>query len=103
MEASVSYRIYTNLFQQDMIPDIYSLHWKTIHISLGVAWNVGPYNIIRFLEHPNINPNLTKLSTIRKNPNRNNKVLITARLYKYNLEKNIAARLYKYNLAAIFF
>ena len=33
----------TILFPQDMIQDIYNLHWNIIHKSTGVTRNVGPY------------------------------------------------------------
>ena len=48
-----------NLFPQDMIQDIYKLHWNTIHKSTGVTWNVGLYKLIRLPGHPNLNLNLT--------------------------------------------
>ena len=31
------------LFPQDMIQDIYKLHWNITHKSTGVTWNVGLY------------------------------------------------------------
>ena len=37
----------------------YILHWNVIPKSIGVAWNVGPYKLIRLPGHPNINLNLT--------------------------------------------
>ena len=51
---------YTNLFPKDMIQDIYSLQRNAIRKSIGVAWYVGPYKLIRLPGHPNPKPNLIK-------------------------------------------
>ena len=55
----------TILFPQDMIQDIYKLHWNIIHKSTGVTLTVGPYKLIRLPGHPNLNLNLAQLNTIR--------------------------------------
>ena len=57
-------RFETILFPQDMIQDIYKVHWNIIHKSIGVAWNVGPYKLIRLPGHLNLKLNLTKLNAI---------------------------------------
>ena len=44
---SSSWNKQTILFPQDMIQDIYKLHWNIIHISIGEMWNVVPYKLIR--------------------------------------------------------
>ena len=49
----------TILFPQDMIQDIYKLHWNIIHKTIEITWNVGPYKLIRLPGHPNLNLNLT--------------------------------------------
>ena len=36
-----------SLFPQDMIQDLLSFHWNTIHESIGVARSVGLYKLIR--------------------------------------------------------
>ena len=47
------------IFPQDMIHDIYNLHWNIIPKLIGVTWNVFPYKLIRLPGHPNLNLNLT--------------------------------------------
>ena len=49
----------TILFPQDMIQDIYKLHWNIIHKSIGVTWNVGSNKLLRLPGHPNLKLNLT--------------------------------------------
>ena len=57
-EFSISYVLWilvvlceTILFPQDMIQDIYKLHWNIIHKSTGVTWNVSPYKLTRLPGH----------------------------------------------------
>ena len=46
---------FASAFPRGMIQDIFSLHWNTIHKSIGVASRVGPYNLINLPGHPNLN------------------------------------------------
>ena len=49
------YTSYVSLFPQDMIQDMYVLHWNGIRKSTGVAGNVSPYKLIYLSGCPNLN------------------------------------------------